>query len=80
MIMFFLSQNESYSEPDDYRRCGTAYACVGSETLLTEERASIGKIKPTGWHTIKYDFVNGKYLYNRCHLIAFQLSRENANT
>lgn len=44
-----------------------------------EERGSIGQVKPTGWHTVKYDIVNGKYLYNRCHLIGFQLTGENAN-
>lgn len=70
---------ESYSELDDLGRCGTAYACIGQDLMPTEERESIGQIKPSGWQTIKYDFVDGKYLYNRCHLIGYQLSGENAN-
>ncbi len=70
---------ESYSELDDLGRCGTAYACVGKETMPTKKRGSIGQIKPTGWHTVKYDCVDGKYLYNRCHLIGYQLTAENAN-
>ena len=61
-------------------RCGVTYACVGVEIMPTEERGSIGQVKPTGWVTAKYDFVDGKYLYNRCHLIGFQLTGENANT
>jgi len=70
---------ESYSELDYLGRPGAAYACVGPETLPTEERGAIGMVKPAGWHTVKYDFVDGKYLYNRCHLIGFQLTGENAN-
>ena len=70
---------EFYSELDRYNRCGYAMACVGRETMPTEERGSIGQVKPTGWQTVKYDFVDGKYLYNRCHLIGFQLTGENAN-
>lgn len=70
---------ESYSELDMLGRCGTAYANVCREIMPTEERGSIGQVKPTGWHTVKYDFVDGKYLYNRCHLIGFQLAGENAN-
>ena len=70
---------EFYSELDRYNRCGYAMACVGIETMPTEERGSIGQVKPTGWQTVKYDFVDGKYLYNRCHLIGFQLTGENAN-
>ncbi len=70
---------EQYSELDRLGRCGSAYACIGRELMPTEERGSIGQIKPTGWHTVKYDFVDGKYLYNRCHLIGFQLTAENAN-
>ncbi len=70
---------ETYSELDSLGRCGTAYALVGIDTMPTEERGSIGMIKPTGWHTVKYDSVNGKYLYNRCHLIGYQLTGENAN-
>lgn len=70
---------EFYSELDRYNRCGYAMACVGIETMPTEDRGSIGQIRPTGWQTVKYDFVDGKYLYNRCHLIGFQLTGENAN-
>ena len=70
---------ENYSELDSLRRCGVAYANISKETMPTEERGSIGMIKPSGWHTVKYDIVNGKYLYNRCHLIGYQLSGENAN-
>lgn len=70
---------ESYSELDALGRCGTAYASIGLELMPTEERGNIGQLKPSGWHLIKYDIVNGKYLYNRCHLIGYQLSGENAN-
>jgi DNA-entry nuclease len=70
---------ESYSDLDSLGRCGVAYACVSTDTMPTEERGSIGQIKPTGWHTVKYDCVDGKYLYNRCHLIGYQLTAENAN-
>lgn len=71
---------EEYSKLDGLGRCGVAYACVGQEIMPTEERGKIGQVKPTGWHTIKYDIVDGKYLYNRCHLIGYQLTGENANT
>ena len=71
---------EQYSPLDGLGRCGIAYACVGEEIMPTEERGAIGMVKPSGWHTVKYDFVDGKYLYNRCHLIAYMLSGENANT
>ncbi len=70
---------EFYSELDSLNRCGYAMACIGKELMPTEERGSIGQIKPSGWQTVKYDFVDGKYLYNRCHLIGFQLAGENAN-
>lgn len=70
---------EEYSELDVLGRCGTALACVGTDLMPAEERGAIGQIKPTGWHTVKYDCVDGKYLYNRCHLIGYQLSGENAN-
>ncbi len=70
---------ESYAPLDSLGRCGTAFACVGRDIMPTEERGSIGQVKPTGWHTVKYEFVDGKYLYNRCHLIGFQLTGENAN-
>ncbi len=71
---------EIYSPLDEYGRCGVTFACLGKETMPTEERGEIGSVKPSGWHTVKYDCVDGKYLYNRCHLIGFQLSGENANT
>lgn len=70
---------EKYSDLDYLGRCGVAYANVGIDLMPTEKRGSIGMIKPSGWHTIKYDIVNGKYLYNRCHLIGYQLTGENAN-
>lgn len=71
---------EFYSELDSLGRCGYAMACIGKELMPTEDRGSIGQVKPSGWQTVKYDFVDGKYLYNRCHLIGFQLTGENANT
>ena len=70
---------ENYSELDNLGRCGVAFANVGQDIMPTEERGSIGQVKPTGWHTVKYDNVDGKYLYNRCHLIGYQLTGENAN-
>lgn len=70
---------EKYSELDSLGRCGVAYANVSKETMPTEARGEISKVKPTGWHTVKYDCVEGKYLYNRCHLIGYQLTAENAN-
>lgn len=70
---------EIYSELDSLGRCQTAYANIGQDLMPTEERGSIGQVKPTGWHTVKYDIVDGKYLYNRCHLIGYQLTAENAN-
>ncbi len=70
---------EFYSELDDLGRCGYVMACVGPEIMPTQERGEIGMVKPTGWHTVKYDNVDGKYLYNRCHLIGYQLTGENAN-
>ena len=70
---------ESYSDLDSLGRCGVAYASVSPDTMPTEKRGSIGEVKPTGWHMAKYDNVDGKYLYNRCHLIGYQLTAENAN-
>ena len=67
---------EEYSELDSLGRCGTAFANVGRELMPTEERGSIGQVKPSGWQTVKYDIVDGKYLYNRCHLIGYQLTAE----
>ena len=70
---------ETYSELDSLGRCGVAYANVGQDLMPTEPRGEIGAVKPTGWHLVKYDNVDGKYLYNRCHLIAYMLTAENAN-
>lgn len=70
---------ETYAPLDLLGRCGKAVACVGKEMMPTEERGSIGSVKPSGWQTVKYDIVEGKYLYNRCHLIGYQLTGENAN-
>lgn len=70
---------ETYSPLDALGRCGVAVSCIGEELMPTEDRGSIGQVKPSGWHTVKYDFVDGKYLYNRCHLIGYQLTGENAN-
>lgn len=70
---------EKYSPLDSLKRCGTAFANVSKETMPKEKRGSIGQVKPSGWQTAKYDFVDGKYLYNRCHLIGYQLTAENAN-
>lgn len=75
-----MVSSEYYAPLDSLGRCGVAYACVGQDIMPTEERGSIGMVKPSGWHTVKYDSVDGKYLYNRCHLIGYQLSAENANT
>ena len=70
---------ETYSELDSLGRCGVAYANVGQNLMPTEPRGEIGAVKPSGWHLVKYDNVDGKYLYNRCHLIAYMLAAENAN-
>ena len=71
---------ETYSPLDRLGRCGTAYANLCPELMPTEKRGEIGMVKPAGWHTVRYDdLVDGKYLYNRCHLIGFQLAGENAN-
>jgi DNA-entry nuclease len=70
---------ESYSKLDSLGRCGPAYANVSLSTMPTEKRGPIGSVKPTGWQTVKYDGIDGKYLYNRCHLIGYQLTAENAN-
>lgn len=72
---------ETYSPLDSLGRCGVAYANIGTDLMPTEERGSIGQVKPSGWHTVKYNgVVDGNYLYNRCHLIGYQLTAENANT
>lgn len=70
---------ELYSDLDDLGRCGTAYANVCQDLMPTEPRGDIGPIKPTGWHSVKYAGIDGNYLYNRCHLIGYQLTGENAN-
>lgn len=70
---------EYYSELDELGRCGVAFASIGIDLMPDEPRGNIGQIKPSGWQSVKYDFVDGKYLYNRCHLIGFQLTGENAN-
>lgn len=71
---------ESYAPLDELGRCGTCIASVGPDLMPTEERGAIGMIKPTGWHTVKYsDIIADHYLYNRCHLIGYQLTGENAN-
>lgn len=70
---------EKYSELDSLGRTQVAFSNIGKDLMPTEKRGSIGMIKPTGWHTVKYDIVDGKYLYNRCHLIGYQLTGENAN-
>ena len=70
---------ETYGELDELGRCTSAIACIGKDILPTEPRESISHVYPTGWYTIKYDIIEGKYLYNRCHLIGYQLTGENAN-
>ncbi len=77
----YLNANsfEKYSEQDYLKRSGVAIANISNDLMPTEKRGSIGMVKPTGWHTVKYDIVDGKYLYNRCHLIGYQLTGENAN-
>ena len=71
---------KQFSKLDSLGRCGVAFACIGTDSLPTEERDAIGTIMPSGWHTVRYDdIIEDKYLYNRCHLIAFELSGENAN-
>lgn len=70
---------ETYGELDELGRCTVCFANISTELMPTQERGAIGSVKPTGWHTVKYDCVDGKYLYNRCHLIGYQLTAENAN-
>lgn len=74
------SPAETYAPLDSLGRCGSAMAVVSRETMPTEERGSIGMVKPSGWHTVRYDdLISDRYLYNRCHLIGYQLTAENAN-
>lgn len=70
---------EYYETLDELGRCGTCVASLSADTMPTQERGSIAHIKPTGWHNAKYDFIPGKYIYNRCHLIGYQLTAENDN-
>lgn len=71
---------EKYSELDELGRCGVAFANICTKLMPTEDRGSIGMVKPSGWQTVKYmGVVDGNYLYNRCHLIGYQLAGENAN-
>ena len=70
---------ENYSDLDSLGRCGVAYANICKDIMPTEERGKIGMIKPSGWHTVKYAVIKDRYLYNRCHLIGYQLAGENAN-
>ena len=76
---FDIASYEEYGELDYLGRCTYAEAVIGVDIMPTEERGAIGSVKPSGWQTVKYDFVDGKYLYNRCHLIGYQLTSENAN-
>ena len=84
-IPFFTEEDlvvysyEEYSDLDSLGRCGTVIANVGKDIMPTEERGNIGMIKPSGWHTVKYQGIDGNYLYNRCHLLGYQLTAENAN-
>ena len=76
----YVTENyEFYEDLDAMNRCTYTMACIGPDLMPTEDRGNIGMVRPTGWVTAKYDFVDGKYLYNRCHLIGFQLTGENAN-
>ena len=70
---------EFYSDLDELGRCGVTEACIGRDLMPTEKRGDISSVKPTGWVQNQYDFVDGKSLWNRCHLIGFQLAGENAN-
>ncbi len=70
---------EFYGDLDALGRCTQAMACIGKDLMPTEDRGSISSVKPTGWHSVTYDCVSGGDLYNRCHLIGFQLTGENAN-
>lgn len=70
---------EKYADLDYLGRCGETMACIGRDLMPTEDRESISSVYPSGWVNKEYDFVDGKYLYNRCHLIGFQLTGENAN-
>jgi len=75
----YTTSFETYAPLDDLGRCGVAYACIGLDLMPTASREDISSVKPTGWINHPYDFVDGEFVYNRCHLIGFQLSGENAN-
>ena len=72
---------ETYYDLDGLGRCTLADACVGTEIMPTEKRGEISQVRPTGWRVSLYDknLVDGESLYNRCHLIAYTLTAENAN-
>lgn len=71
---------EYYGNLDTLGRCTVTFANVCPQTQPTEKRGTIGQVRPSGWHTVKYnDLIDGNYLYNRCHLIGYQLTGENAN-
>ena len=76
---YTVESYEYYGDLDQYGRCTIAMACVGRDLMPTQDRESISSVKPSGWIQAQYDFVDGKSLYNRCHLIGFQLTGENAN-
>ena len=77
--VYVTESYEFYDDLDAMNRCTYTMACIGPDLMPTEDRGNIGMVRPTGWVTAKYDFVDGKYLYTRCHLIGFQLTGENAN-
>ena len=70
---------EKYSRLDKFGRCGAAYANISTDIMPTKERESISSVKPTGWEQNTYTFIENGYVYNRCHLIGYQLTGENAN-
>ena len=76
---FTTTSFETYGKLDSLGRCTTAYANIGQDLMPTEKRGDISQVKPSGWHSVRYDCVEGKSLYNRCHLIGYQLTAENAN-
>ena len=84
-IPFFTEEDftaesfETYGELDELGRCTYAFACVGTDLMPTEKRERISEIRPSGWQITKYDGIDGNFLYNRCHLIAYGLTAENAN-
>ena len=77
--LFTTESYEFYTDLDQIGRCGACFANIGQDLMPTEDRGSISSVHPSGWVQAQYDFVDGKSLYNRCHLIGFQLTGENAN-